>query len=242
VQPLQEWRFTNLLELLRMYAELYCQLEAHLATVAVQTTIVDATSTDKIIGTLIVRLQEMKIECEKIQLTATADSIDTLLDRWRRYSDKNLLREHCAGTSNCLHSELKRRVCFIMPKTSQDLYASPLKGWEPVAEMFPEAKDDIEEVSFCLAFGRHGGAVFHVLLVVEFGIIRLGKFLGVTDPKLGWDATCHTLDKILVDGRNKCPRRLKKHFAFLELVNKDIQSMKLAWRNKVNHAAANSWS
>jgi hypothetical protein len=39
------------------------------------------------------------------------------------------------------------------------------------------------------------------------------------------------------EGRNKAPRRIRSQFSTLELVSKDIQSMKLAWRNKISHAA-----
>jgi hypothetical protein len=103
--------------------------------------------------------------------------------------------------------------------------------------VFPEIADDVEEMNRCRAFGRDAASVFHVLLVVEYGLIDLGKFLRVTDPKQGWDATSKTLAKILSDGRKVAPRYVQRHWDFLELVNKDMQSMKLAWRNKVNHAA-----
>lgn len=90
-----------------------------------------------------------------------------------------------------------------------------------------------------MAFNRYPAAVFHVLLAVEHGIVALGKFVGVADPKPGWDATCSAVEKILQAGRKSAPPDILKHFSFLELVNKDMQSMKMAWRNKVSHAANN---
>lgn len=103
--------------------------------------------------------------------------------------------------------------------------------------MFPDIAYDVEEMNKCRAFGRDSASVFHVLLVVEHGLIDLGRFLRATDPKQGWDATCKTLAKILSDGRKVAPRHVHRHWDFLELVNKDMQSMKMAWRNKVSHAA-----
>ena len=61
----------------------------------------------------------------------------------------------------------------------------------------------------------------------------------VKDKKPGWDDCSKALDRVLSAGRLKATRPVKKYFGFLELVNKDMQSMKVAWRNKVNHAANN---
>jgi hypothetical protein len=77
--------------------------------------------------------------------------------------------------------------------------------------------------------------VFHSLLVVECGVIHLGTYLEVTDPKRGWDATCKKLDSLVDGGRNKLPQKFARHFEFLEQTNQCVQTMKHAWRNKVNH-------
>jgi len=63
--------------------------------------------------------------------------------------------------------------------------------------------------------------------------------LGITDPKPGWDATCRAVETAINTRRNQLSPNIREHFTFLELVNKDMQSMKMAWRNKVNHAANN---
>lgn len=236
-----EWGFSNLLEMLRFYAESYCLLTAHLQAAGIQTTISGTLEADNltngIVETLITRLKAMKLESDKIGLEATADLISVTLDRWESYGDKDALRQFCSQLINCLNSELKRRVCFILPRESQTLYSSPLAGWERIVEVFPDIRDDVEEMNKCKAFGRDVASVFHALLVVEHGLIQLGIAMKVTDPKQGWDATCKTLEKVLKDGRAVAPKHIQKHFAFYELVNKDIQSMKMAWRNRVSHAA-----
>jgi hypothetical protein len=72
-------------------------------------------------------------------------------------------------------------------------------------------------------------------MVVEHGLVALGTKIGVTDPKQGWDATCRKLEEIVKAGHNQ--NTTGPPFGFLEQANACIQSMKFAWRNKVNHAA-----
>jgi len=72
-------------------------------------------------------------------------------------------------------------------------------------------------------------------LVVEHGILRLGRYIGVSDPKPGWDATSNKLKSVIHGGRQQVSSGID--YTFLEQVNSRVESMKMAWRNKVNHAA-----
>src|SRR5260370_36038779 len=71
-------------------------------------------------------------------------------------------------------------------------------------------------------------------MVVEHGLVYLGKIVGVTDPKEGWNASAKTLASIVQEGHSK--NSIGLDFGFLEQVNECVQVMKFAWRNKVNHA------
>lgn len=238
-----EWKFISLMEICRLYAEKYCHLATHAQSVAIF-----AGGTQKgnprkwaeseiLAGTLIPALEEMKAESERIGLPATRDAIGRALESWEVWHNRQRLRPLCTHILMVLDSELKSKVCFVLPPTSQTFYERPLEGWEPILEVFPEVQDDIEQMNRCRAFGCDSAAVFHVLLAVEFSVIALGRFVGVSDQKPGWDATCIAVEKILQAGRKSATPDMLKHFGFLELVNKDMQSMKLAWRNKVSHAA-----
>jgi hypothetical protein len=115
------------------------------------------------------------------------------------------------------------------------IYSAPLNGWEDIVSKFPDVQDDIEEMNKCFALSRYTASVFHSLLVIEGGLIVLGKRLGVTDPKEGWDATCKKMELILKAGHPANTSGLD--FAFIEQTNVATQAIKQAWRNKVNHAA-----
>jgi hypothetical protein len=89
----------------------------------------------------------------------------------------------------------------------------------------------------CFALSRHTAAIFHSLLVVESGLIALGGLIGAKDKKVSWDATCKRMQELLTAGHNSYPGDMSISFAVLEQINQSAQTMKLAWRNKVNHVA-----
>ena len=228
------------MELLRLYAEAYCKLQLQLGMISIVSSVpgsADEIPASETIQPLITCLTEIEGQCRSIGLEATEDAISGALQGWENYRDERILAFTCVEISKTLQRELARRVCFILPKASQELYEFPTRGWEKILNAFPDCQEDVEEMNRCLAFDRYPAAVFHVLLVVELGVIKLGEFIGVQDRKPGWDATCRELDAIMKKGRNTESAPIKEHFQFLELVNADIQSMKMAWRNKVNHVA-----
>jgi len=125
-------------------------------------------------------------------------------------------------------------VFLAVPLERRDIFAQPIKGWDTVISAFPETQEDVEEMNKCYALSRYAAAVFHSLLVVEHGLIRLGERLSVKDKKVGWDSTYNTLTSLLKN-RESVPENLD--FGLLEQIKARLDSMKLAWRNKVNHAA-----
>ncbi len=136
-----------------------------------------------------------------------------------------------------LRDELSLKLFFAIPENRRPFYDEPFKGWEKVLEQFPEATSDIEEMSRCFALSRYTACAFHSLQVAEWGILELGKYIGVSDPVQGWDATYKKLKELKNGGRNALPTSLSGKYAFIEQINQRVEAMKMAWRNKVNHAA-----
>jgi hypothetical protein len=237
-----EWKFVNLLEILRLFAEKYCHLATHAQTVATYARLSESSPKHKILAeevsaTMVATLIEMRKDIEKLDLRATRDAINWALRRWEEYHNPELLGNLCTHILLALDSDFKAKVCFVLPRESQRFYEAPTEGWEKILEAFPDARQDVEQMRRCLAFNCYPAAVFHVLLVVEASLIELGKLVGVTDPKTGWDATCKQVERILAAGYKAASPDIQPHFKFLEQINASMQSIKLAWRNKVNHAA-----
>ncbi len=110
-------------------------------------------------------------------------------------------------------------------------------GWEGILGRFPDATRDVEEMNKCFALARYNASMFHALHVAEWGAIVLGRFIGISDPKEGWGATERKLADLIRNGHPNLPGALVGKFEFLEQMNREIDSMVLAWRHKVDHAA-----
>jgi hypothetical protein len=186
-------------------------------------------------------LQTFMDLCDGLGLRMAALQASQILDSVSLSSAKQMLHaEHAERIATMLsitvENELSLQQFFTVSPERAEYYKQPFRSWEQIVEAFPDASDDIEEMSKCFALSRYTAAVFHSLLVVECGVVRLGRALGVTDPKEGWDATCKKMEAILKAGHAATiPSGLD--FAFVEQINVLIQSMKHAWRNKVNHAS-----
>jgi hypothetical protein len=88
---------------------------------------------------------------------------------------------------------------------------------------------------FCIL--PFAASVFHNCQVVEIGLIELGSFISVSDPKSGWSAVAKALDKI-VNRKTHLERTPfeRQHFEFLEQLQGTVEALKNAWRNKISHA------
>jgi hypothetical protein len=133
--------------------------------------------------------------------------------------------------------ELKCEYFLQLNIAEADRYENWQKGWETILERHPEAMRDVEEMNKCFALGRYTASMFHALHVAERGAIALGDCIDVPDPKKGWGPTERKLRDIIKGGHANLPGPLVGKFEFLEQMNREIDSMVLAWRNKVDHAA-----
>jgi hypothetical protein len=89
----------------------------------------------------------------------------------------------------------------------------------------------------CFALSRYAAAMFHALQVAEWGAITLGDYIRADDPKKGWRATSKTLKDLVRGGHGALPAYLAGKFAFVEQMNQEVETMSLAWRHKIDHAA-----
>jgi hypothetical protein len=117
-----------------------------------------------------------------------------------------------------------------------EIYRRWPKGWEWILARFPGTENDIEEAHKCFALARYPASVFHSIQVIEVGLIGLGTFIGVADPKSGWTAVARELQKIMSKRHEELTDFEKQNFQFLEQIQGTVEALKNAWRNKVSHA------
>jgi len=169
-------------------------------------------------------------------LPASAEALSDLGETIKT-SKRELLAETIGHDLEELQKTIRREmrtvVFLYVPAEGAKGYREPLDGWESVADRWPETKKNISESSVCLALGRYGGAVFHVLLVAEFGAIQVCNLLGVSGDRPGWGCV-DRLEKIL--DRRYPDRSIleQQHSDLLRDVVPKLVSLK-ATRHQITH-------
>ena len=223
------------MELLRFYAEEYVRLIKDLHDLYVSFCMEVHKDTAEPDHTEFVKdakevFARAAMSCAKIGLQVSAKHANELLT----FRVSSLSASDIEALRDNIQRELSCHFYVGISPERKEAFTSSRIGWEEVCRDFPDAIEDIEEMQKCFALCRYSAAVFHSLLVVEHGLVRLGKKIGVTDPKEGWDASTRKLAAIVVAGREKNETGLS--FEYLEQLNASVHVMKFAWRNKVNHA------
>ncbi len=172
-------------------------------------------------------------------LRATADNCARIMDKcggrvrippitYREIvSDLKHLRETLEG-------ELRGELFFHLSMKDADGYSNPRRGWEGIVSRFPRVAIDVEECSRCFALERHGAAVFHVLLVAEFGIIQVANLFNASGDRPGW-GSLERLQRINDKKWNDKSDLERKHADFLKGVLPFAFAIKDSWRHKISH-------
>jgi hypothetical protein len=181
-------------------------------------------------------LAEWERNCRELELAASLATIERLqklisepTSRYREYGE---LAQELQGR---LEDEMKLRYCWALSLKESETYNQWWKGWESIIIRFPDTLSDVEEAQKCFAFSRYPASVFHSIQVIEAGLIELGTFIKVADPKSGWTAVANELKKIVSKRREDLTDFEKQQFQFLEQTQGTVEALKNAWRNKVNH-------
>lgn len=136
--------------------------------------------------------------------------------------------------------ELEDRLfLFVLPENAA-LYRLPLEGWGETRKKFPSASYDVEEAGRCIALERSTAAVFHLMRALEFGLVALGKTLGIAEEQLSgqnWDRIIVAIEaairKVQLGERHE-QKSADTHF--YSLAATQFAFFKDAWRNYVSHA------
>jgi len=99
--------------------------------------------------------------------------------------------------SDCIRREMRHVTFLHISAEKAEWYSSPQKGWEAAIERFGDRiTTDIEEACKCFACDRHAAAVFHAMLVAEFGVLEIGRALHFKDPKPSWHSALSEMRRI----------------------------------------------
>jgi len=131
--------------------------------------------------------------------------------------------------------ELKSAYFIHFDSLQAKMYTDPLKDWDQVLSRFKkDVQYNIEESSKCFAMERYGAAVFHILQVAEYGVIKVAELLQIPGDKPGWGSLKGLQKLISVPWPQREPLA-KKHSKLLENVVPLAFVMKDSWRHKLDH-------
>jgi len=174
--------------------------------------------------------------CLGLQLTTSLVTIRRMRELFARpgctYGEMRPLADELKGR---VRDEMLAKSCWALSLEEAEHYNNWAKGWEKIMMRFPKTTRDIEESRKCFACSRYAATVFHSLHVVEAGLIELGQFIDVKDPKSGWTAVTNRLKKIVSSKHEDRTDFEKRNFEFLEQVHATTEALKNAWRNKIDH-------
>jgi hypothetical protein len=181
-------------------------------------------------------LAAWEVECQELELPASLASVKRLRNLLSQPTSTYVEYGHLAQEFHGrLEDEMKYRRCWALSIQEAETYDRWFKGWELIINRFPDTLNDIEEAQKCLALSRYPASVFHGIQVIEAGLMELGTFIGVADPKSGWTAVAKELKKTVSKQYGDLTEFEKANFQFLEQVQGTVEALKNAWRNKVSH-------
>jgi hypothetical protein len=228
-------KVVSLLEILQSYADAYAKL-AHVAAAFICRLRYVPEFEDSRRQQLVNGLEEALPHCERSELTLTAVHLLRLLNDVKAGVDRSELSAKLIELESRLEDELKTKLFFQLPLSKRDYFENPRKGWDEVIQRFPDSVMDIEEMRKCFALSRYPACVFHSVNAVEAGLVGLGNFIGVRDPKSGWTPVTAELERLVV--KTKYPDlgpKFQNCFPFLEQTHATCVALKSAWRNKISH-------
>src|SRR5437870_1879542 len=125
-------------------------------------------------------LAEIKNLCEELNLRSALEHIKRF-EAEKPYRDDrfqslaNLIRE----ARQRVEDDLKNVQFLFVPASKVEYYDEPIFG-EAVEKRFYRAIDDIRAAGNCFALGQWTGVVYHCMAVIQEGLTRLAKHLGIT--------------------------------------------------------------
>jgi hypothetical protein len=147
------------------------------------------------------------------------------------------LNEKLCNVKAAYEAELQS-IVFLGISEKAKYFQEPTYGWNPVIERF-DCLSDVEEARKCIALNRSTGAVFHLMRIVERGILELEIFLKETDAKAHFGSVLSKLENAGKNGFANAPDFLKPHFQFVIDILPYLHATKDAWRDKVSHVGNN---
>lgn len=176
-------------------------------------------------------------DCKLYGLKSALDKCESI----RQQLEKRKTSVKCSDVQHWLEdlrerieSDFSREYFLQLSHSEAEQFQKPLKDWDAVVSRFRKVQSNVEESSKSFALGRYGAAVFHVLLVAEFGVIKVAELFNVQGDKPGWGSLKRLQEIKDRNWKDKSPLE-QEHARFLEDLLPLAISIKDSWRHKISH-------
>jgi hypothetical protein len=133
-----------------------------------------------------------------------------------------------------IDDELRDREFFAFEASQIEYFDRKNLFGDEVAIAFPSALVNIEEAGKCLALDRSTACVFHLMRVMETGLMVIGKALGIPYAP-SWESYLRQIDDRVQKKWKSKSIRWKRDEPFFKDVSAHLHSVKNAWRNPTMH-------
>jgi hypothetical protein len=118
----------------------------------------------------------------------------------------------------------------LLPKVASELMDAS------IVNRFPSTSDDIELACRCLLCDSYTACVFHLMRIVEVGVLRVARLAGNSDPKPSWGSALGLVEKLVLRTKfQDLDPAIQPHRPLLEELLPQMQAIQRAWRNKIIH-------
>jgi hypothetical protein len=181
------------------------------------------------------KLSALELESATQGLTGTAQKCRRIMNKCheQRVTYREIVTD-LGHLKETLEDEMRSHVFLHLTLKEAEWYEKPDNEWHVVISRFYKLRHDIEESSKCFALGRYAASLFHVLLVAEFGIIKVAELFGASGNRPGWgdlERLQRINDKKWGD---KTPLE-QQHAEFLKNLLPMAFAIKDSWRHKISH-------
>lgn len=131
--------------------------------------------------------------------------------------------------------DLESRMFLALSQREAAEFKGPRVGWERIISAFKDSVRDIEEAGKCLALGRSTAAVFHLMRVIEHGLLSFAGSLGVDSAVPSWDGILKKCDAEIVKRWPERSPEFKANREFYARATSALRAVQHAWRNPTMH-------
>ncbi len=178
--------------------------------------------------------------CEKVGLRVSMKCVDYMLEIGVKKEPKvGVLVEAVSQIERTIRWEMEDKLFMYIPSARAERYNLTEPFGPEAAKNFPSSMFDAKEAGNCFASGRYTASVFHLMRVLEIGLVAFaGLFPGVPTNKENWQQIIEKIESEIREmpkAAVKVPDWKEKQEKYSQIAN-NFMFFKDAWRNYTAHA------